>query len=389
MVIQFALLIAVAAFVGSMVGLERSVLPLLAADEFGITSNAATLSFIASFGAAKAASNLLAGRLCDRVGRRRVLIAGWLVGLPVPLIVMWAPSWSWVVAANLLLGLNQGFTWSAVQIMKVDLVTDRRRGLAMGVNEFAGYGGVAVAAYAASAVAARWGLRPAPFALGVGCALLGLGLSLLARETRARQGAAHAAVDVRQPDSLWRNRRYHVICGLGLLNNLRDSVMWGLMPLLLTKRGMDLRAIGAVSAYYLAAWGCPQILTGPLSDRVGRRVLVVGGLALQALGLAALTRPDAAGALAASAGAVAVGVGTALVYPALLAAVPDVTARGRRGTAMGVYRALRDGGYVIGALSAGPIADAFGIPATMGALAVVLGLAIVPAFALPGWRLAD
>ena len=383
---QLALLVVVAAFVGSMVGVERTVLPLLATGEFGISSNAATLSFIASFGAVKAASNLVAGRLADTHGRRRVLIAGWLAGAPVPLILMWAPSWGWVIGANVLLGVNQGFAWSAAQIMKVDLVSDRRRGLAMGVNEFAGYTGVAAAAYATGALAVRMGLRPAPFILGVACAAVGLTLSLFARETRGvASHAAPRASDRVASDSrasLGRNGRYWVTCGLGLLNNLRDSAMWGLAPLLLSSRGMDVRGIGGVSAIYLAAWGCPQILTGPLSDRVGRRPLVVVGLALQAVGLAQLARDvDASGAQLA---ALVIGLGTALVYPTLLAAAPDVAPGAPRGAVMGIYRSMRDGGYVVGALVAGPLADRVGIVAAMGALAAAMVLAAAPALLLPG-----
>ncbi|MBT5536715.1 MFS transporter, partial [Candidatus Poribacteria bacterium] len=358
------------------------VLPLLAAGEFGVGSKAATLSFIASFGAVKAVSNLIAGRLADTHGRRRVLIAGWLVGTPVPLLLMWAPSWGWVVGANVLLGVNQGFTWSAVQIMKVDLVSDRRRGLAMGVNEFAGYTGVAAAAYGTGVIASRMGLRPAPFVLGVACAAIGLGLSLLTRETSGALRSPASELVARPHASLWRNRRYQATCALGLLNNLRDSVMWGLAPLLLAARGMDVGRIGSVSAAYLAAWGCPQILTGPLSDRVGRRPLVVAGLACQAIGLALLTRD--ADATAAPYAAIAIGLGTALVYPTLLAAAPDVTPGAPRGTVMGVYRSLRDGGYVVGAAGAGPLADAVGITTTMALLATVMGLSIAPAFLLPG-----
>lgn len=379
---QLALLVVVAAFVGAMVGVERTVLPLLASGEFGISSNAATLSFIASFGAVKAASDLVAGRLADTHGRRRVLIGGWLAGVPVPLILMWAPSWGWVVGANVLLGVNQGFAWSAAQIMKVDLVSDRRRGLAMGVNEFAGYTGVAAAAYATGALAVRMGLRPAPFVLGVACAAVGLTLSLFARETPHAAPGAPDRVASDPGASLWRNGRYWATCGLGLLNNLRDSAMWGLAPLLLSSRGMDVRGIGGVSAIYLAAWGCPQIVTGPLSDRVGRRPLIVVGLALQAVGLAQLARDvDASGAQLA---ALVIGLGTALVYPTLLAAAPDVAPRAPRGAVMGIYRSMRDGGYVVGAVVAGPLADRVGIVAAMGALAVVMGLASAPALLLPG-----
>lgn len=377
---QFALLVVVNAFVGAMVGMERAILPLLAEQEFGLASRVATLSFVASFGLTKALANLLAGRLGDRIGRRRVLLAGWLAGVPVPWLLMWAPSWAWVVAANVLLGINQGLAWSMTVIMKIDLVGPRQRGLAMGLNEAAGYLAVSLAALATGYVAAAYGLRPQPFHLGVAFSAAGLLLSaLFVRETRhhadleARQhfdasepGASFGEVFAR---TSWRDRRLFAVCQAGLVNNLNDGMAWGLFPLFFAALGYGLTQIGWLAALYPAVWGLGQLVTGALSDRIGRRPLVVGGMLFQGLSIGAMLL---SGTFAWQAAAmVGLGIGTAMVYPTLLAVIGDVAHPAWRSTAVGVYRLWRDGGYVVGALLAGVLADVLSISWAIGVIAVL------------------
>ncbi|SHK84591.1 MFS transporter [Rhodothermus profundi] len=376
--VQFSLLVVVNAFVGAMVGMERAILPLLAEQEFGLASRVATLSFVASFGLTKALANLLAGRLGDQIGRRRVLLAGWLVGLPVPWLLMWAPSWDWVVVANVLLGLNQGLAWSMTVIMKIDLVGPRQRGLAMGLNEAAGYLAVSLAALATGYVAAAYALRPQPFYLGVGFSLAGLGLSLLfVRETRhhaALEAQQHADSQEPTPSfrevflrTSWRDRRLFAVCQAGLVNNLNDGMAWGLFPLFFAALGYSLTQIGWLAALYPAVWGLGQLITGALSDRLGRRPLIVGGMVLQGVSIGGmLLSPAFAGQAAAMVG---LGVGTAMVYPTLLAVIGDVAHPAWRSTSVGVYRLWRDGGYVIGALLAGVLADVLSISWAIGTIA--------------------
>jgi MFS family permease len=364
-----------------MVGLERTVLPLLAEAEFGLASASATLSFILTFGLVKAGMNLVAGRLGDRYGRRRVLLLGWLAGLPVPLLVMAAPSWSWIVVANVLLAVNQGLAWSTTVLMKIDLVGPERRGLAMGLNEFAGYLAVAFSALATGYVAQAYGLRPEPFYLGIAFAGAGLALSVLF----VRETAPHAALEARlhaSPASAdpprgglarvfaltsWRDPALFSASQAGLVNNLNDGVAWGLFPLFFASAGLDVARIGVLSFMYPAVWGSLQLLTGALSDRVGRKWLIAGGMAIQAV---ALTGVAVAGGFSGWIAATALlGLGTAMVYPTLLAAVGDVAHPSWRGSAIGVYRFWRDSGYAVGALLAGVLADRFGMAAAILAVA--------------------
>ncbi|MGQ0702218.1 MAG: MFS transporter [Gemmatimonadales bacterium] len=384
---QFWLLVLITAFTGAMVGLERTVLPLLAEREFGLASTSAALSFLVTFGLVKAVVNLLAGGLGDRIGRKRVLVAGWLAGLPVPLLIMVAPSWSWIVAANVLLGINQGLTWSAAVVMKIDLAGPRQRGLAMGLNEFAGYVAVALSALLSAELAARSGLRPEPFYLGVGYAALGLALSqLVARDTlghaRTEAPGREDGRGIRLRPLLgrvtWSDPTLASASQAGLVNNLNDGVAWGLFPLFFAAAGLSLRQIGVLAFVYPATWGLLQLWTGALSDRVGRKPLIVGGMLVQGGALIgmALTRGFPAWLLA----AVLLGVGTAMVYPTLLAAISDVAAPQSRGTAVGLYRFWRDLGYAIGALVAGFLADRFGMSAAIaivGALTLTSGIVTV------------
>jgi MFS family permease len=375
---QFGLLVLLNGFVGAMVGLERSILPAIAEQDFHLAARTAVLSFIVVFGIAKALTNYGAGRLSDRLGRKHVLVAGWLVAIPVPFVLMWAPNWTWVLVANLLLGVSQGLTWSTTVIMKIDLVGARRRGLAMGLNEFAGYLAVGASALATGWVAAVYGLRPQPFYLGVAFVAVGLALSaFVVRDTTAHvskesslAGALPAGLPSPREVFWWTtlaDRNLSSISQAGLVNNLNDGMAWGLFPLVFAAANMSLRQIGWVAAIYPATWGVMQLLTGTLSDRAGRKWLIVGGMWTQAAGIAVITIAHAFGGFAI--GAVLLGLGTAMVYPTLLAAVGDVAHPSWRASAVGVYRLWRDLGYAVGALLAGITADAFGLAAAMWVVA--------------------
>ena len=388
---QFTLLVAVNALVGGMLGQERTVLPLLAEREFGLTGYTSALTFVLAFGLAKAAANYMAGTWSDRYGRKPVLVAGWLVAVPVPLLLIWAPSWGWVVAANVLLGISQGLTWSTTVIMKIDLVGPARRGTAMGLNEAAGYGAVAVTALATGYLADAYGLRPAPFLLGLAFAALGLGLStLVVRETRGHarlEAAGHVpatgdlsgALSDRQVflHTTLRDRALSSASQAGLVNNLNDGLAWGLFPVLFATAGLSVARIGVLVALYPAVWGVGQLATGALSDRWGRKRLIVGGMLLQALALGMVA---VAGTFAWWAAAAALlGAGTAMVYPTLMAAIGDVAHPAWRARSVGVYRLWRDAGFAVGAVLAGVVADAYGIRAavwTVAALTAASGLVV-------------
>lgn len=359
-----------------MVGLERHIVPLMAEREFGLASRSAAFTFLVSFGAAKALTNLFAGRLGDTAGRRRVLVLGWLAGAPVPLLLMWAPAWGWVVLGNVLLGVNQGLCWSMTVVMKIDLVGPERRGFAMGLNEFAGYLAVALSTFAAGLVAERYGLRPEPFYLGLGFVVLGLALSVLfARDTRAhvaleaQQRAAPAGSPGLRRLLLHETLRDPALSSCnqaGLMNNLNDGAAWGLFPLLFAAAGLSVGKIGLLAGLYPATWGICQLVTGALSDRLGRKWLIAGGMGVQALALLwiAATRAFSGWAMA----AVLLGLGTAMVYPTLLAAVGDVAHPTWRASAIGVYRLWRDSGYALGAVLAGAMADLVSIGFAIGAV---------------------
>ncbi len=382
---QFSLLVAVNALVGGMLGQERTVVPLLAERTFGLSGYSSALAFIMVFGVAKAATNFLAGTLADRHGRRPVLLTGWVLALPVPLLLLWAPSWSWVLAANALLGASQGLTWSTTVNMKIDLVGPSRRGLAMGFNEAAGYLAVAATAWLTGWLAQAYGLRPAPFLVGVAYAVLGLGLSAAAvRETRGHVEVEQAerSVTAESPATL-DGREVFVRTTLtdpalssasqaGLVNNLNDGLAWGLFPVLFTSAGLGLGRTGLLVAVYPAVWGVGQMATGGLSDRWGRKPLVVAGMLLQAAALAAFAVVD--GFAAWLVAGVALGAGTAMVYPTLLAAVGDVAAPSWRARAVGVYRLWRDLGFAVGALLGGVLADLVGVGAAIGAVAALTAL---------------
>jgi len=377
---QFVLLIIVNAFVGAMVGMERSILPAIAEQEFLLAARTAILSFIVVFGVTKALTNYFAGRLSDSYGRKIVLISGWLVAAPVPFLLMWAPSWYWMLFANLLLGISQGLTWSTTVIMKIDLAGPKNRGLAMGLNEFAGYFAIAGAALATGFVASRWGLRPEPFYLGIAFVAAGLLLSVfVVRETRHHvdhEAGLHNDQNVDLPsqrDVFWRtsltDKNLSSVSQAGLVNNLNDGMAWGLFPLFFAAHGMNLRQIGWLAAIYPAVWGLGQLYTGALSDRIGRKRLIVGGMWLQATGIASLTISNSFNGFVV--GAVLLGLGTAMVYPTLLAAIGDVAHPAWRASAVGVYRLWRDLGYAVGAILAGAIADMLGIAVSMWFIAAI------------------
>jgi MFS family permease len=400
---RFALLVAITAFVGAMVGLERATLPLIGEHDFGLASRAAVLSFIVAFGLAKALTNLAAGGLATRVGRRRLLVLGWLVALPVPILIGTAPSWAVVVAANALLGVNQGLTWSMTVVMKIDLVGPRRRGFALGLNEAAGYGGVALAAALTGWLASSVAPRDLVVIGGAAVASTAFAISLLF----VRDTAAHVALEQRGADAVddegppplrrafatasWGHPSLRACSQAGLVNNLNDALAWGLVPLYLAARGADVQQIGVVAGLYPAVWGLAQIGTGAWSDRVGRKPLIVAGMLTQAAALAllALTDGDVIGAASA---AVVLGLGTALVYPTLIAAISDKVSPVSRAPVVGVYRFWRDAGYVLGGLIAGVAADAVGFG---GAIAIVAGLTalsgvwVAVALDARGWGPAD
>jgi MFS family permease len=392
---QFWLLVLVNAFTGAMVGLERTVLPLLAEAEFGLASKTAALSFIATFGAVKAITNFFAGRLGDRYGRRRVLLAGWLFAVPVPFLVIWAPSWSWIVFANVLLGINQGLAWSMAVIMKIDLVGPRQRGLAMGLNEFAGYLAVALAALGTGVIAQAYGMRPEPFYLGIAFAAAGLALSVLfvrethdhvALEAQSHHAHSHGAeLTTRQifARTSWQDPALASASQAGMVNNLNDGLAWGLFPLFFAAGGMDVRQVGILSFTYPAVWGLLQLWTGAASDRWGRRGLIAGGMMVQGVALVAIALGR--GFWPWVGAAALLGAGTAMVYPTLLAAIGDVAHPRWRGSAVGSYRLWRDSGYVVGALLAGALADRFGMGPAIGAVALLTfgsGLAVL-------WRMPE
>ncbi len=378
---QFSLLVVVNAFVGAMIGMERSILPAIAEHDFHLAARAAVLSFIVVFGVTKALTNYLAGRLADRFGRKRVLVAGWLVAAPVPFLLMWAPSWSWVLWANVALGVSQGLTWSTTVIMKIDLAGAKNRGLAMGLNEFAGYFAVAASALGTGWLASRYGLRPEPFYLGVGFVVVGLGLSaLVVRETKSHashearlHGEPPPAAMPSQREIFWRTTLLHrdlsSVTQAGLVNNLNDGMAWGLFPLFFAAAGMTLAQIGVLAAVYPATWGIAQLFTGAWSDRVGRKWLIALGMVLQAVAIGVVVASRSVAGFAA--GAALLGIGTAMVYPTLLAAIADVAHPSWRASSVGVYRLWRDLGYALGALLCGVTADALGLDAALWLVAAV------------------
>ena len=394
---QFSLLVLINAFVGAMVGTERSILPALAEQEFSLTASSAILSFIVVFGVTKAVTNYFTGRFADKWGRRPVLIAGWAVAIPVPFLLISAQSWQGILAANALLGVSQGLTWSTTVIMKIDLAGPKNRGTAMGLNEFAGYLAVALSALAAGLMASRYGLRPYPFYLTIGYLSFGLLLSLLfVRETLAhtqaeaklsappdgsRESSVYTPPSPREIFKLgsWKDPSLSSISQAGLVNNLNDGMAWGLFPLLFASQDLNLTQIGWLAAIYPGVWGIGQLFTGPLSDKIGRKTLIQSGMWLQALAIALIAFSHDFTHFAGA--AVLLGLGTAMVYPTLLAAIGDLAHPSWRASAVGVYRLWRDLGYAVGAILAGVLADFFGLQVAVIAIAALtFGSGLVVAF---------
>lgn len=388
---QFILLLLVNACVGGMVGLERTVVPLIGAQTFHLTDTALITSFIVSFGVAKAMTNLVSGSLADRFSRKSVLLTGWLIGLPVPFLIIYAPSWNWIVAANLLLGINQGLAWSMTVNMKIDLVGPSKRGLALGLNEFSGYAAVGITAFITGLIAARYGLRPAPFYIGILYAVSGLALSFFLVRDTAQHLALERTLNPRPAGSdlsfpaifarvSFKDRSLFAASQAGLMNNLNDGMSWGILPLFFVAHGLGIEQIGILKAVYPAVWGICQIATGSMSDYIGRRVMIASGMATQAFGilLTAYTRTFTWWLL----GAILMGIGTAMVYPTLLAAVSDAAPSVWRARGLSVYRFWRDLGYALGALAAGIIADWFGLLVpivVVGVLTFLSGLVVMVA----------
>lgn len=377
-IFHFSLLVLINGCVGAMVGLERSIVPAIAETEFNMAARTAMLSFIAVFGVTKALTNYFAGHLADSVGRKKLLVVGWLIAAPVPFLLLAAPSWSWIIAANVFLGVSQGLTWSSTVIMKIDLVEQKYRGLAMGLNEFAGYGGMATIAWLTGYLAEIYGLRPTPLYPGIVLVIAGLVLSAsLTRETLELARQEQTAEDDHQnavPSAKeifirtsFTDRDLSSASQAGLVTNLKDGMAWGIFPIFFTSAGMGIGQVGILTAIYPAVWGILQLLTGPLSDRIGRKMLIILGMWVQATALVAISFQGQFWSFAA--GAALLGAGTAMVYPVLLAAVSDVAEPAWRGSALGIYRFWRDSGYAVGALTTGIIADNFGIGASILAVA--------------------
>jgi MFS family permease len=377
---QFSLLVLVNAFVGGMVGLERSILPQLALQEFGIASSVAVFSFIVVFGLVKAVSNYYAGHFANQVGRRKLLILGWIFAIPIPFILMWAPSWNWIIAANVLLGLNQGFAWSSTVTMKIDLVGDKNRGLAMGINEFAGYISVGLVAFLTGWIAQNYGIRPYPFYIGIAFVAMGLVLSIFfVHDTQGHVAAAAGESNVPRLKSIfwettWANRNLGSITQAGLVNNLNDGMVWGLFPMLLLVKGFSMAEIGVITAIYPAVWGLGQLGTGKLSDLICQKDLLTYGLLLQALALVGLIWAVSFSQFAGL--SVLLGLGTAMVYPTFLSAIATHTHPLDRAKSLGIFRLWRDLGYAVGALLTGVLSAYFSYSISIASIA---GLTVLSA----------
>jgi len=372
---QFTLLVIINAFVGGMVGLERSILPRIAEAEFRIAAKTAIFSFIIVFGIVKAITNYFTGALANKAGRKNLLIIGWLFGIPVPFVLMFAGSWSWIVAANVLLGINQGLTWSSTVVMKIDLVGEKQRGFAMGLNEFSGYVSVAVVAFFTGWIASKYGLRPYPFYIGVVLSLLGFfGSWLLVKDTKNHVAAEVTTSKVpRLKNIFWdttlHNRNLSAVTQAGLVNNLNDGMAWGILPILLASKGFNMEAIGVVTAIYPAVWGIGQLFTGKMADHFCKKDLLFLGMLLQGIALVVLLFAQTLSHFIILSSVL--GIGTALVYPTFLATVADNTHPTDRAKSIGVFRLWRDSGYAIGAILTGIIADTFGIHASILTIGVI------------------
>ena len=381
--LQFTILVIVNAFVGGMVGLERTIFPKFAELEFGIASKTAILSFIVAFGITKAITNYFTGKLANTYGRKNLLILGWVIALPIPFILLNATHWNWVVFANILLGVNQGLTWSSTVVMKIDLVGDKDRGFAMGINEFAGYLAVGIVAFFTGFIAQEYGVKPYPFYIGIGISILGLILSILfVKDTRAfvnqeQQKDKTAKLNNIFLETTLKNKNLSAITQAGMVNNLNDGMIWGLLPILLFNLNFDTKSIGIIAAVYPAVWGIGQLFTGKMSDVYSKKKMLFWGMLLQGFAILSITRTSDFNSLIVI--ACILGLGTALVYPTFLAAIAASTTPTQRAECIGVFRLWRDLGYAIGAILSGIIADAYGIGYaifTIGVITILSSLVI-------------
>lgn len=372
---QFALLVLINAFVGGMVGLERTIIPQIAEEDFQLAAKTAILSFIVVFGITKAITNYYAGALANRLGRRNLLVLGWLFGLPVPLLLIYATSWNWIVFANILLGINQGLAWSSTVVMKIDLVGQKNRGLAMGLNEFAGYIALAAVAFFTGWIAHTYGTRPYPFYAGVILALAGLIMTIFfVKDTKKHvllESASSSVQKLRNVfwETTWKHKNLGSVTQAGLVNNLNDGMVWGLFPLLLSSKGFNLQETGLIVAIYPAVWGIGQLFTGVLADKFCKRNLLFWGMLLQGVALVAMGWASSFSMFVALSSLL--GIGTAIVYPTFLAAVSDYTHPDQRPQSIGIFRLWRDLGYAIGAILTGIIADSFGLTAPVLAIGLI------------------
>jgi len=380
---QFTLLVIVNAFVGGMIGLERTIIPQIAEADFGLAAKTAILSFNVVFGVTKAITNYYTGALANRFGRKNLLVAGWVLALPVPLLLIYAPDWNWIIAANIFLGISQGLTWSSTVVMKIDLVGEKDRGFAMGLNEFAGYVALAAIAFLTGMLASNYGLRPYPFYIGIALAISGLAMSwLLIKDTHhhVKLESVSSTIPLLQNifwDTTWKHKNLGSITQAGLVNNLNDGMVWGLFPLLLVSKGFDLHETGIIVATYPAIWGLGQLYTGKLADKYCKKKLLFIGMLMQGIALLAMIWANSFSWFLAL--STLLGIGTAIVYPTFLAAISDYTHPDQRPKSIGIFRLWRDLGYAIGAILTGLIADSFGLVApilAIGLLTVVSSLIV-------------
>jgi MFS family permease len=386
--LQFTILVIVNAFVGGMVGLERTIFPKFAEMEFGIASKTAILSFIIAFGITKAITNYFTGKLANKYGRKNLLIIGWLFAIPIPFILIYAPSWNWVIFANVLLGINQGLTWSSTVVMKIDLVGEKDRGLAMGINEFAGYFAVGIMAFLTGMIAQKYGVTPYPFYLGIGISIIGLLLSILfVRDTRAFVNIEQKKTNTKELESVFldttfKDKSLSSITQAGLVNNLNDGMIWGILPILLLSLNYDSKNIGIIAAIYPTVWGIGQLFTGKMSDHYSKKRMLFWGMLLQ--GIAIILIPYFTSFYELASIAAILGLGTALVYPTFLSAIASATSPTQRAESIGVFRLWRDLGYAIGAILSGIIADIYGVETAIISIGIITILSsIVIQFRMP------
>lgn len=372
---QFGLLVIINAFVGGMVGLERSIIPQLAETEFGLSSKSAILSFIVAFGITKAIANYFTGRLANKVGRKNLLIIGWILALPIPIIIIYAENWSWIIAANILLGVSQGLTWSSTVVMKMDLVGEKQRGLAMGINEFAGYLAVGIVAFLTSFIAEKYGVRPYPFYIGIAISILGLLLTIIwVKDTKkfVAQEAKNSAISKTENIFLtttFKDKNLSSVTQAGLVNNLNDGMIWGLLPILLLQLKLSTQNIGIITAIYPSVWGIGQLFTGKLSDIYSKKKMLFWGMFLQGIAIVLLIFVKDFYLLALL--SASLGIGTALVYPTFLSTIAQITNPTQRAESIGIFRLWRDLGYAFGAIISGITADIFGLPSAILLIGII------------------